>query len=89
MIDFSEVLGGSKNPEAGSTAGLPKRPAIEALSSAERLQVASEVLSAFVTKVQEHQRSGGELILRESEAEVLRTMGEVLLDEAENRYAQE
>lgn len=89
MIDFSGALEGLENPENGPSTGLPRRPAIDALSTAERLQVASEVLSTFVTKVQDHQRSGGDLILRESEAEVLRTMGEVLLGEAERRYAQE
>ena len=86
MIDFSEILNGASGESATE---MPRRPAIDALSTAERLQVASEVLSTFVTKVQDHQRSGGDLILRESEAEVLRTMGEVLLGEAERRYAQE
>lgn len=89
MIDFSEAFESIESPEGSPSTGLSRRSAIEALSTAERLQVTSEVLRTFVARVEESQQAGGELILLGREAEVLRTMGEVLLDEAQRRYAEE
>jgi len=92
MLDFSKVL---DTPAEDSEDALPRRAAIEALSKAEKIQVAGELLSGFTGKIRSAQEEGGipefsqEDFLKDSELEILEVMAEVLLDEARKRYARE
>jgi len=92
MLDFSKAL---DTPEEDSEGSLPRRPAIEALSKAEKIQVAGELLSGFTGKIRRAQEEGGipefsrEDFLRDNELEILEVMAEVLLEEARKRYARE